>query len=173
MLNETAAPAAAVTRVVSKPHSAPRFVVQLCQSAQAIDPHGVPQLDLFDLYHLYCDSKSRGGETRHSLRLGYFKEPGTAKAIAGYLAPYFRSPLVIQVDAAEIVSSLRHKFLPRKDIGATGRHTAIVLAAPPPLPAKTHAAATTQSPNRRVAARSMWSRLLEPLRRLHAAPQEN
>jgi hypothetical protein len=173
MLNEAAAPAASVIRVVSKPHSAPRFVVQLCQSAQPIDPDDVPQLDLFDLYHLYCDNKSRHGETRHSLRLGYFKEPGTAKAIAGYLALYFRSPLVVQIDTAEIISSLRQKFLPRKDIGATGQHTAVVLAAPPPLPEKTHAAATTQSPNCRVAARSLWSRLLEPMRRLHAATQEN
>jgi hypothetical protein len=166
-------PAVCVTRVVSKPHSAPRFVVQLCQSAQPIDPDDVPQLALFDLYHLYCDNKSRREETRHSLRLGYFKEPGTAKAIAGYLALYFHSPLVIQIDAAEIVSSLREKFLPRKDIGAAGQHTAVVLAAPPPLPVKTHAAATTQRPNRRVAARSLWSLLLEPLRRLHAATQEN
>jgi len=160
-----------VTRIVSKPHSAPRFVVQLCQSTRPIDPHDVPQLDVFELYHLYCHSESRDGDIRHSLRLGYFKEPGHAKAIASYLAPHFRHPLIAQIDAAEIISSLRRKFLPAKDIGASGQHAAVVLATPPPLPMERHTEAPIQAPNRSVGVRSYWSWLLSPLRRLHSAAQ--
>jgi hypothetical protein len=170
--NKTSASPPVVTRIVSTPHSAPRFVVQLCQSTQPIDPQDVPQLDLFELYHLYCHSESRNGDIRHSLRLGYFKEPGHAKAIAAYLAPHFRHPRVAQIDAAEIISSLRRKFLPIKDIGASGQHAAVVLATPPPFPTQRHTeAAPIPAPNRGVGVRPWWSWLLDPLRRLHAATQ--
>ena len=162
----------AVTGIVSKPHLAPRFVVQLCQSAPPINPRDVPQLDLFDVYHLYCVRKAAGCEIQHSLRVGYFKEPGTAKAVATYLARYFSDPLVIQVDAAEIVSSLRAKFLPRKDIGATGQHAAVVLATPAAVTGQRPPKVTAPSADHGTAARSLWSRLLEPLRRLNEAAQE-
>ena len=158
-----------VTGVVSKLRSAPPFVVQLCESTQPIEPHDVPLLDLFDLYHLYSHRKVRGEETRHSLRLGYFKEPGNAKAIAAYLAPYFRHPLIVQIDAAEVVSSLRARFLPGKDIGASGKHSAVVLATPPSPPIAKPADPAPQSPNRDGREGSLWSRLLQSLRRLHAA----
>jgi hypothetical protein len=158
-----------VTRVISKPRSAPPFVVQLCESAQPIEPHDVPLLDLFDLYHLYSHSKFRGEETRHSLRLGYFKEPGNAKAIAAYLARYFRHPLIVQIDAAEVVSSLRARFLPGRDIGASGTHSTVVLATPPSSPAAKLADLAPQSPNCDGCKRSLWSRLVDSLRRPHAA----
>jgi hypothetical protein len=164
--NKAPASAPVVIRVISKPHSAPRFVVQLCQSTQPIDPRDVPQLDLFELYHLYCHSEPRDEEIRHSLRLGYFKEPGHAKAIAAYLAPHFRHPLIAQIDAAEIISSLRQKFLPRKDIGASGQHAAVVLATPPALRTESRTEAPIQAPNRSLGVRSRWSRLLNPFRRV-------
>jgi len=173
LARETPASPPVVTRIVSKPHSAPRFVVQLCQSTHPIEPHDVPQLDVFELYHLYCHSESRDGDIRHSLRLGYFKEPGHAKAIASYLAPHFRHPLIAQIDAAEIISSLRRKFLPAKDIGASGQHAAVVLATPPPLPTQRPTEAPREAPKRRVSVRSCWSWLLEPLRRLHATTQQS
>jgi hypothetical protein len=173
LLNKAPASPPVVTRIVSKPHSAPRFVVQLCQSTQPIDPNDVPQLDVFELYHLYCHSESRDGEIRHSLRLGYFKEPGHAKAIASYLAPHFRHPLIAQIDAAEIISSLRQKFLPRKDIGASGEHTAVVLATQPPLRTARQTEAPIQAPTRSFGVRSRWSWLLNPFRRLHAATQQS
>jgi len=151
-----------------KTPSAPRFVVQLRQSPQPIEPHQVPQLDLFELYHLYCSSKSRDGELRHSLCLGYFKDPGHAEAIAAYLAPHFRDPLIVQIDVAEIISSLRQKFVPGKDIGASGQHAAVVLAAPAPLPTRVRLEAPKQSPQRALGVRSLWSRLLSSLYRSHA-----
>ena len=158
-----------VTRVVSKLRSAPPFIVELCESAQPIEPHEVPRLDLFDLYHLYSHSKVRGEETRHSLRLGYFKEPGNAKAIAAYLARYFRHPLIVQIDATEIVSSLRTRFLPGKDVGASGTHSTVILATPPSLPIMKPADLPPQSPEPNGREGSVWSRLLDSLRRLQAA----
>jgi hypothetical protein len=147
----------------------PRFVVQLCESARPIDPLDVPQLDVFDLYHLYCDSKSEDGETRHSLRLGYFKEPGNASAIAAYLAPHFRHPLIVPIDAAEIVSSLRQKFLPQKDVGASGTHSTVVLATPSPVPA-VKCREVARFSHDSYGRRSFWSRILGFLRRSPAAP---
>lgn len=157
-----------VTGVVSKPRSPP-FVVQLCESARPIEPRDVPCLDLFDLYHLYRHSNLRDAGTQHSLRLGYFKEPGNAKAIAAYLARYFRNPLILQIDATEIVSSLRARFSPEKDIGASGVHSTVVLATPPCPPAAKPADLARSSPDRDGHERSLWSRLLGSLRRLHAA----
>lgn len=172
LLTEPPASAPVVIRVLSKPHFAPRFVVQLCQSTQPIKPLDIPQLDLFELYHLYFHSEARNGLIRHSLRLGYFKEPGHAKAIAAYLAPHFRHPLIAQIDAAEIVSSLRQKFLPQKDIGASGQHAAVVLVTPPPLRTETHTEAPIQSANRSFDVRSRWSRLLNPFRRVRRYPAQ-
>jgi hypothetical protein len=157
-----------VTRIASRPHPAPRFVIELCRSARPIDPLEVPQLDVFDLYHLYYDGKPAGGETRHSLRLGYFKEPGNAKAIAAYLAPYFRHSVIVPIDAAEIISSLRQKFLPQKDIGASGVHSTVVLATPSPA-APARRLEVTQTSNRLDGGGSFWSRILDLLRRSPAA----
>jgi hypothetical protein len=153
--------------ILSRPHSPPRFVIQLSQSAQPIDPLDVPQLDVFDLYHLYSNNKSENGETQHSLRLGYFKEPGNAQAIAAYLAPYFRHPVIVPIDAAEIVSSLRQKFLPQKDIGASGVHATVVLTAPAPAVRRPKTA--TQLPKRDAGARPFLVRMLDLLRRSPAA----
>jgi hypothetical protein len=169
LLEQAAASAPVVTRIISKPHPAPRFIVQLCQSTQPIDPHAVPQLDLFELYHLYRHSKFTDGKMRHSLRLGYFKEPGHARAIACYLAPHFRHPLIVQIEVPEIISSLREKFLPRKDVGTSGQHATIELTAPPPLPTPSHAEAPIQTRSRDTGTRSRWPALLNPLSWLHTA----
>jgi hypothetical protein len=164
--NSASAGSLMVTRVVSKPRPAPRFIVQLCEATEPIEPHEVPLLDLFDLYHLYSHIELRGEEKQHSLRLGYFKEPGNAKAIAAYLARYFRHPLIVQIDAAEVVASLRARFLPAKDIGASGRHSTVVLATSPACPAAKPADLASHRPNRDGRERSLWSRLLHSLRRL-------
>jgi len=159
---------AATADTATKPHAAPRFVVRLRQSPRPIEPDEVPKLDLFDLYHLYCSSKSRDGQVQHSLCLGYFKDPEHAKAIACYLAPHFRDPLIIQINVAEIVSSLRQKFVPVKDIGASGQHAAVVLATPPPLQARVRIEPPKPVPGRGLAVRSLWSRLLGALYRSQA-----
>ncbi|HUA26189.1 MAG TPA: hypothetical protein VMA54_18815 [Steroidobacteraceae bacterium] len=121
------------------------------------------------LCHLYCDGKSAGGEIRHSLRLGYFKEPAKAKAIAAYLAPHFRHPIIVPIDAAEIIASLRRKFLPQKDIGASGVHATVVLATSSPAPTARRLEVSTQSSRRDDGDRPYWSRILDLLRRSPAA----
>ena len=161
-----------VTRVISKPQAVPRYVVQLCQSTVPMDPHAIPQLDLFRVYHLYCDVKLRNGVSQYSLRLGLFKEPGTAKAIARYLARYFNAIRVMQIDATEIVCSLRDKFLAQRDVDASGQHAVNELSAPSPLPVETHAVVAKWCASSTNTARSMWARLLRPFHRLSVATQQ-
>jgi hypothetical protein len=156
--------AAPVTRTVSTPRSTPRFVIRLQESTRPIEPHEVPQLDLFDLYHLYCHSEPRGAETHHSLRLGYFKEPGNAKSIAAYLGRYFRHPVIVEIDRSEVISSLREKFQAEKDVGASGIHSTVVLETPPPLPTA-NLRVVTQGAHRDEKQGSLWSRLLDSFRR--------
>jgi len=166
MQNRSPAPAPViVTRTVATPRSTPRFVIRLLESTRPVEPHEVPQLDLFDLYHLYCHSEPHGGETQHSLRLGYFKEPGNAKSIAAYLARYFRHPVIVQIGAAEIVSSLRGRFRAEKDVGASGIHSTVVLETPRAQPAANLRMVATQSTHRDEKQGSLWSRLLDSLRR--------
>jgi hypothetical protein len=121
MRSESAPPATALalSAVLSEPQATPRYVVQLCQSSTAMSPRSVPHLDLFDLYHLYCaDARQNNGAPSQALRLGFFKEPGTPKAIARYVARYFDSPRVVLVDPPEIVRALDRKFVPLKDVSS-------------------------------------------------------
>jgi hypothetical protein len=157
------------TRAVSRPRATPPFVIRLQESTQPIEPRDVPQLDLFDLYHLYCHSEPHGGEMRHSLRLGYFKEPGNAKSIAAYLARYFRHPAIVQIGPAEVVASLRGRFQAEKDVGASGIHSTVVLETPPSPPTANLRVMITQSAHRDGKQGSFWSRLLDSLRRPRAA----
>jgi hypothetical protein len=151
-----------VKQIVSRPQSEPRFVVQVCVSAARIAPDAIPQLDIFDLYHLYCDVTHENGLPQHALRLGFFKEAGTAKAIARYLGSHFESPRVVEVGAAEIVQALRHRFVARKDIGASGQHAVIEIATPatPPSPAPS---LVPPSKVEERSAPSLWSRLASKL----------
>jgi hypothetical protein len=111
--------ALALSAVLSEPQATPRYVVQLCQTSTAMSPPGFPRLDLFDLYHLYCaDARQDNGAPGQALRLGFFKQPGTARTIARYLARYFDSPRVLPVDPPEIVRALHRKFEPLKHVAA-------------------------------------------------------
>lgn len=124
MRSESAPPATALalSAVLSGSEATPRYVVQLCQSSTAMSPGTVPHLDLFDLYHLYCaDARQDNGAPRQALRLGFFKDAGTPRAIARYLARYFDSPSVLLVDPPEIVRALERRFMPLKDVSAARR----------------------------------------------------
>ncbi len=112
----------AVAQLLSRPEATPRYVVQLCLSAAAVNAASVPRLDVFELYHLYCaDARQANGAAGRALRLGFFKQHATAKVIARYLSRYFDSPHVVLVDPPEIVRALRHKFTALKDAGASPR----------------------------------------------------
>jgi hypothetical protein len=117
-----AAPAvtALALSAVSGPQATPRYVIQLCQACTAMSSANVPHLDLFDLYHLYCaDARQDNGAPRQALRLGFFKEAGTARAIARYVARYFDAPRIVLVDPPEIARALHRRFVPLRHAGAS------------------------------------------------------
>ncbi|MGD0491997.1 MAG: hypothetical protein ABSC32_10635 [Steroidobacteraceae bacterium] len=108
-----------------------QYVVELRVSPTPIDPHSVPSLDIFDVYHLYGEIGRENGRVRHALQLGYFKQSDTATSVANYLAAYFDAPRVVLTVPSR---SLHLKFVPLKDIGATGSHSVIELAGERPIP---------------------------------------
>jgi len=140
------------------------YVVELMVSDAPLRPQTVPHVDLFDVYHLYTDTRPAQGTPRHVLRLGFFSEARIAKTVARYLAMYFDSPHVIDISAAEQQRAARQRFVARKDVGATGQYAAIELTAPRPLPA-----VATEAPHAPLAPpsqrRSFWSRLVGARRR--------
>lgn len=142
---------------VARARSTKAYVVQVALSVVAFDPSTVPRLDVFDSYHLYCDVSLENGLMRNALRLGFFREAGAAKALASYLASHFDSPRVVQIDAAEEARSVHHKFVACKDVGGdSGKHLAIEVVAPRPLPTRRARAV----PRHQTAIRSFWSRLV-------------
>jgi hypothetical protein len=106
-----ASAAPALSAVLLEAPTTPRYVVQLCQSPTAVSPGNIPRLDLFDLYHLYsADARHENGAPRQALRLGFFKDPATARTIARYFGRYFESPRVLLIDAPEIMRALHRRF---------------------------------------------------------------
>jgi hypothetical protein len=114
-------------------HSGLQYVVELRASPTPIDPHSVPLLDIFDVYSLYGEIGRENGRVRHALHLGYFKQSGTASSVANYLAAYFDAPRVVHTVPSR---SLHLKFVPLKDIGATGAHSVIELTGERPMPSQ-------------------------------------
>jgi hypothetical protein len=107
-------------------HEAPRwFVVQLALSDDAFDPDALPHLDIFSLYRLYTVVGFDQGRLVHALRLGFFGEEASARAVANYLASFYDAPAVKRVSVAERDRFAEQRVEARKDVGATGRHLAI------------------------------------------------
>jgi hypothetical protein len=147
---------------VAIPGAAP-YAIQLRSSPTPIDPQSVPHLDIFDMYTLYCDVRLENGVMRHALRLGFFRDPATAKVIARYLACYFEAPQIVHLDTNDQARSWRVKLAALQDIGDSGRHTVIELSEPEPAAHMRRAAPrpTTIKPRLPdVDGRSLWSRLL-------------
>jgi hypothetical protein len=101
------------------------FVVQLALSDDAFDPDALPHLDIFSLYRLYTVTGMDQGRLVHALRLGFFGEEAGARAVASYLAAFYDEPIVKRVSVAERDRFADQRVEARKDVGATGRHTAI------------------------------------------------
>jgi hypothetical protein len=101
------------------------FVVQLSLSDEAFDSEAVPILDIFSVYRLYSVAGIDQGRIVHALRLGFFSEEAAAGAVASYLEAFYEKPTVKRVSAAERKRFADQCFEPRKDIGATGRHSVI------------------------------------------------
>jgi hypothetical protein len=101
------------------------YVIQLSLSDSPVDPETVPILDIFTLYRLYTVSGLEDGRVMHALRLGFFAEQIAASAVANYLAAYYDKPVIKRVSVAERERFSTQNVEARKDIGATGTHTAI------------------------------------------------
>jgi hypothetical protein len=101
------------------------FVIQLSLAEHPFDPETVPDLDIFSVYRLYSVANIDQGQIMHALRVGFFAEEVAALAVASYLATYYDKPIIKRVSVAERERFANHRLEPRKDVGATGRHTAI------------------------------------------------
>jgi hypothetical protein len=101
------------------------FVIQLSLSEDAFDPDTVPNLDIFSVYRLYSVAGIDQGRIMHALRLGFFGEEMAASAVASYLGAYYDKPSIKRVSAAERDRFAEQPLEPRKDIGATGKHSVI------------------------------------------------
>jgi hypothetical protein len=101
------------------------FVIQLAVAQDAFDPDAVPNLDIFSVYRLYSVAGIDQGRIMHALRLGFFGEEGAAGAVASYLAAYYDNPCIKRVSAAERERFADQRLQPRKDVGATGKHSVI------------------------------------------------
>jgi hypothetical protein len=149
-----------VLATVAKIRSTKAYVIQVALSVVAFDPSSVPHLDVFDSYHLYCDVSLENDFVHNALRLGFFTEAGSATALAGYLASYFDSPRVVQIDAAEEARSVHQKFVALKNVGDSGGHLDTELVAPRPLPTASQRPPSRVAPSHQTVVRSLWSRLV-------------
>ena len=101
------------------------FAIQLAVAEEAFDPDAVANLDIFSVYRLYSVAGIDQGRIVHALRLGFFSEEGAAAAVASYVAPYYDKPRIKRVSAAERERFADQRLRPRKDVGATGKHSVI------------------------------------------------
>jgi hypothetical protein len=106
-------------------HASHWFVIQLALAEDAFDPDAVPNLDIFSVYRLYSVAGIDQGRIVHALRLGFFSEEGAAGAVASYLAAYYDKPSIKRVSAAERERFADQRLQPRKEVGATGKHSVI------------------------------------------------
>ena len=101
------------------------FVIQLSLAEETFDPDTLPNLDIFSVYRLYSVAGIDRGRIVHALRLGFFTEEIAAGAVASYLSTFYDKPTIKRVSAAERERFAEQSLEPRKDVGATGTHTAI------------------------------------------------
>jgi hypothetical protein len=123
---ETTQTVRALTQLELEDDNASRwFVIQLSVAEEPFDPDTVPNLDIFSVYRLYSVAGIDQGRIMHALRLGFFTEEIAAGAVASYLTDFYDKPAIKRVSAAERQRFAEQSLEPRKDVGATGRHSVI------------------------------------------------
>ena len=141
------------------------FVVQLELSQDEIDPDHVPSHAIFEAYRLYIVMGLVAGKLMHALRLGFFADDVSAQAVAAYLKPFFAASAIKRVSTAERERFAERQVVARKDVGATGMHSVIEMSSPHPLPERRLADLTAGATQQGPAEKSLWSRLVAPLKR--------
>jgi hypothetical protein len=104
------APRAHVPVAMPKPASEPaagsfahgqKFAVQLIWSTRPVQTSKVPQLAIFEAYTLYSVQVERAGRRWYGLRLGFFKDPLSARQVALYARSDFSAAAVVPVSDRE------------------------------------------------------------------------
>jgi hypothetical protein len=109
-LLESAPRAARPATAPAKPHSEPaagtfapgqKFAVQLVWATTPVHTGKVPQLAIFEAYTLYSVQVERAGRRWYGLRLGFFKDPLSARQVALYARSDFSAAAVVPVSDRE------------------------------------------------------------------------
>ncbi|HSC07703.1 MAG TPA: SPOR domain-containing protein, partial [Steroidobacteraceae bacterium] len=78
-----------------------KFAVQLIWATNPVQPSNVPQLAIFEAYTLYSVQVERAGRRWYGLRLGFFKDPLSARQVALYARSDFSAAAVVPVSDRE------------------------------------------------------------------------
>jgi sporulation related protein len=78
-----------------------KFAVQLIWATTPVQPSNVPQLAIFEAYTLYSVQVERAGRRWYGLRLGFFKDPLSARQVALYARSDFSAASVVPVSDRE------------------------------------------------------------------------
>jgi hypothetical protein len=78
-----------------------RFAVQLVWATTPVHANRVPQLAIFEAYTLYSVQVERAGRRWYGLRLGFFKDPLSARQVALYARSDFSAAAVVPVSDRE------------------------------------------------------------------------
>jgi hypothetical protein len=81
--------------------NAQKFAVQLVWSTKPVQTSAVPQLAIFEAYTLYTVQVERAGRRWYGLRLGFFKDPLSARQVALYARSDFSAAAVVPVSDRE------------------------------------------------------------------------
>jgi len=136
--------------------SAQKFAVQLVWSTTPVLARSVPQLAIFEAYTLYSVQVEREGRRWYGLRLGFFKDPLSARQVALYARSDFSAAAVVPVSdrecarAGQVAAAALKIAAAPAPVGPTTRPTdEIVLKEEKPVPvavAKTAATAARPTP---------------------------
>ncbi len=84
-----------------------KFAVQLVWSMKPVLAGGVPQLAIFEAYTLYSVQVERAGRRWYGLRLGFFRDPLSARQVALYARSDFSAAAVVPVSERECDKAAR------------------------------------------------------------------
>lgn len=92
---------ASPARELRDPNQQKWFAVQLAVSDRPANLETLPRFEVFAFYRVYAIQGRLGANACHALRLGFFSEQESARAICADLRAFYRSASVVQVSAAE------------------------------------------------------------------------
>ena len=136
-----------------------KFAVQLVWATTPVHTSNVPQLAIFEAYTLYSVQVERAGRRWYGLRLGFFKDPLSARQVALYARSDFSAAAVVPVSdrecdkASAVATAAQAAPAPSASASAATRPTDEIVLTPDhaPAPEKSKAAATQSAQPRSTA----------------------